>query len=87
MAGRTDANDQRDVTQLIHSMPELFHARCLPLPTALDREDLRWALETEEDWDKAHMLLDSQSDGIDFRELVKALAGHFRVRIEMRQVG
>ena len=69
LAGRTDANDQRDVSQLIHSMPELFHARCLPLPAALDRPDLRWALETEDDWDKAHMLLDSQSDSIDYREL------------------
>ncbi len=69
LAGRTDANDQRDVAQLIHSMPELFHSRCLPLPAALDRAELRWALETEDDWDKAHMLLDAQSENIDYREL------------------
>jgi spore coat polysaccharide biosynthesis protein SpsF (cytidylyltransferase family) len=69
LAGRTDANDQREVTQLIHSMPELFHARCLPLPAAVDREGLRWALETEDDWEKAHMLIDSHSDSIDYREL------------------
>lgn len=69
LASRTDVNDPRDVSQLIHSMPELFHSRCLPLPTALDREDLRWALETEDDWDKAHMLLDSQNGTIDYREL------------------
>jgi spore coat polysaccharide biosynthesis protein SpsF (cytidylyltransferase family) len=69
LAARIDADDQRDVSQLIHSMPELFHARCLPLPAALDREGLRWALETEDDWDKAHMLLDSQSDTIDYSEL------------------
>jgi spore coat polysaccharide biosynthesis protein SpsF len=69
LAGRIDANDQRDVSQLIHSMPELFHARCLPLPAALDREGLRWTLETEDDWDKAHMLLDSRSESIDYSEL------------------
>ncbi len=69
LAGRVDANDPRDVSQLIRSMPELFHARCLPLPTALDRENLHWALETEDDWEKAHMLLDSHSEGIDYREL------------------
>ena len=69
LAGRTDERDQRDVWQLIHSMPELFHSRCLPLPAAVDRPELRWALETEDDWDKAHMLLDSQSDSIDYREL------------------
>jgi spore coat polysaccharide biosynthesis protein SpsF (cytidylyltransferase family) len=86
LSGRTDANDQRDVTQLIHSMPELFHARCLPLPTALDREGLHWALETEDDWDKAHMLLDSQSESIDYRELAN-LAIHCdtsRLRVERR---
>ena len=69
LAGRTDAQDSREVTQLIHSMPELFNARCLPLPSALDRPDLRWALETEDDWEKAHMLLDSHSDNINYREL------------------
>lgn len=70
LAGRTDANDDREVTQLIHSMPELFHARCLPLPAALDRDGLRWALETEDDWQKAHLLLDAHSETIDNRELV-----------------
>lgn len=69
LANRIDADDSRDVSQLVHSMPELFHARCLPLPAALDREGLRWALDTEDDWDKAHMLLDSQSDIVDYREL------------------
>lgn len=69
LAGRTDADDERAVTQLIRSMPELLHPRHLPLPAALDREDLHWALETEDDWDKAHMLLDSQSESINYREL------------------
>jgi len=74
------------VSQLIHSMPELFHARCLALPAALDRPDLRWALETEDDWDKAHMLLDSQSESIDYRELAN-MAIHFdtsRLRVARR---
>ena len=69
LAGRTDGNDDREVTQLIRSMPEVFHQRFLPLPASLDREDLRWALETEDDWEKAHMLLDSQGENIDYREL------------------
>ncbi len=69
LAARTDSNDPREVMQLIRSMPELFHARCLPLPASLDRSDLRWALETKDDWEKAHMLLDSHSDSIDYREL------------------
>ncbi len=87
LAGRVDSKDDRKVTQLIHSMPELFHARYLPLPAALDREDLRWALETEDDWEKAHMLLDSQSESIDYRELAD-LAIHCdtsRLRVERRR--
>ena len=86
LAGRTDANDQRDVSQLIHSMPELFHARCLPLPAALDRPDLRWALETEDDWEKAHMLLASHRENVDYRELAN-MAIHCdtsRLRVERR---
>ncbi len=86
LAGRTDTHDTREVTQLIHSMPELFNARCLPLPAALDRPDLRWALETEDDWEKAHMLLDLQSDNINYRELAD-MAIHCdtsRLRVERR---
>ena len=86
LAGRTDTNDDRDVTKLIHSMPELFHARYLPLPASLDREGLRWALETEDDWEKAHMLLDANTESIDYRELAE-MAIHCdtnRLRVERR---
>ncbi len=86
LAGRVVSDDQREVTQLIHSMPELFHARYLPLPTALDRADLHWALETEDDWGKAHMLLDGNSGIVDYRELAD-MAIHCntdRLRLEPR---
>jgi len=86
LAGRIDANDDREVTKLIHSMPELFHARYLPLPAALDREGLRWALETEDDWEKAHMLLDANTESIDYRELAD-MAIHCdtnRLRVERK---
>lgn len=86
LAGRTEANDQRDVSQLIHSMPELFHARCLPLPATLDRPDLCWALETEDDWEKVHMLLDSRSDSMADRELadLAILCDTNRLRVARR---
>ncbi len=86
LAGRVESDDNREVTHLIHSMPELFHARYLPLPAALDRDDIHWALETEDDWGKAHMLLDGNSRGIDERELAN-MAIHCntdRLRFEHR---
>jgi spore coat polysaccharide biosynthesis protein SpsF (cytidylyltransferase family) len=61
--------DERAVGRLLLSMPELFRSRCLPLPKALDREGVRWVLETEEDWERAKLLLDSSSADRDYREL------------------
>lgn len=63
------ANDPRRVPQLVRSMPESFHARLLPLPASIDRDDVRFALETEDDWDRAHMILEASGDDCDYREL------------------
>jgi spore coat polysaccharide biosynthesis protein SpsF (cytidylyltransferase family) len=63
------SEDYRPVGRLLHSMPELFQPRYLPLPLALDRVGVRWTLETEEDWERARLLLDSSSADRDYREL------------------
>ncbi len=62
-------SDDRPVGRLLLSMPELFQPRYLQLPKSLDRDGVRWVLETEEDWERAHTLLDSSWADQNYREL------------------
>ncbi len=63
------SSDQRSVGRLLLSMPEIFQPRYLPLPKALDRDGVRLVLETEDDWDRAQLLMDSHTEEGDHREL------------------
>ena len=43
--------DRRDATSYIRAHPEMFCLRLIPVPMALDRDNLRLTLKIEEDWD------------------------------------
>lgn len=70
------ADDTRSVSQLLFSMPEVCLTRLVPLPAVLNHCDLRFALETEQDLDRALMILEAAGDDCDYRDLVP-LAYHF----------
>jgi spore coat polysaccharide biosynthesis protein SpsF len=46
----TSAMDRDSVTQYLCAHPERFSIRLLPAPLELDQDDLRLALDNEEDW-------------------------------------
>ncbi|MCC6511987.1 MAG: NTP transferase domain-containing protein [Pirellulaceae bacterium] len=69
-------NDSRGLSQLLVSMPEVFHTRLIPLPEVLEYTDLRFMLETERDLDRAQMILEATGEDCDYRDLVP-LASHF----------
>jgi spore coat polysaccharide biosynthesis protein SpsF len=60
-----------DVPHILRAHPNLFHMRFVPLPEALDRSDLRFALETREDWDHASSYLEAAGDDLSWQRLVE----------------
>lgn len=68
--------DTRPLSQLLVSMPEVFHTRLIPMPSVFERTDLRFTLETERDLDRAQMILEATGEDCDFRDLIP-LANHF----------
>lgn len=51
--------EREHVTSFLYGHPELFNVRLIPLPTELDRDDLRLKIDFEEDWDHAEVLYEA----------------------------
>jgi spore coat polysaccharide biosynthesis protein SpsF len=60
-AGREaiDPEDRRHVTRYVYSRPERFKIRFIPAPPEIDRDDVRLAVDVEEDWDHALAIVDA----------------------------
>lgn len=43
--------DRNQVTRFLYAHPEQFQIRLIPVPTELDREDVRLRVDSEEDWE------------------------------------
>ncbi|MEN6558135.1 MAG: NTP transferase domain-containing protein [Thermoguttaceae bacterium] len=57
-SARTPA-DRADVTRYFFAHPQKFHLRLLPAPAEIDRDDVRLAVDIEEDWDHALALFEA----------------------------
>jgi len=57
-AART-AEDRRHVTRYLYTHPERFHVRLIPVPSRIDREDVRLRIDLEEDWDHTLTIFDA----------------------------
>ncbi len=69
-------NETRGLSQLLFSMPEVFHTRLLPLPSVMEHTDLRFTLDSEKDLDRALMILEATGEDCDYRDLIH-MASHF----------
>jgi len=69
MRDPTLTDETRCLSRLLMSMPETFHTRLIPLPAVLAGTDLRFALETEDDLDRAWLILEATGDECDYRDL------------------
>jgi spore coat polysaccharide biosynthesis protein SpsF len=82
LADRPD--DRQDVCRFMHSHPELFQLRLVPVPERLDREDVRLLIEFEEDWDHAQMILEALGpDNLDYQGIADLLDQHPGIRARM----
>ncbi|MGW8257039.1 MAG: cytidylyltransferase domain-containing protein [Thermoguttaceae bacterium] len=67
-------HDREHVTHYMHSHPEKFNIRLIPAPAEIEREDLRFTVEGEEDWD--HVLTIYEALGperMDWRQITELL--------------
>lgn len=51
--------DNMSLSAWFQDAPGVYQMRFIPVPTELDREDLRFTVENERDWDNAKVLCDS----------------------------
>lgn len=52
-------HERTDATHFLHAHPEIFAIRLFPVPTQLDRDDVRLAIQDEEDWEHVQLILDA----------------------------
>ena len=55
----TDKRDRQQVTSYIHNNPHLFRIRLIPIPSRLDRDDVRLKVDVEEDVELAQEIYDA----------------------------
>jgi len=80
----TDSLDRQQSTRYVSSHPEEFQLRFLPAPAEIDRDDIRLAIDHEEDWEHAHVIFDALGpDRLDWRRIAELLADHPEMRQRM----
>lgn len=60
-----------DVPDLIRRNPSLFQTKLIPLPEELTHDSIRFQLETEADWDRAHSFLEAAGDDLSWQRLAQ----------------
>jgi len=80
----TATADRDNVTRYLYSHPEMFRLRLMPVPSELDRDDLRLTVAHEEDWEHLHTIYDALGpEGFDWRQIADLLHQHPSVRERM----
>lgn len=80
----TAPSDRALATRFLYSHPETFRLRLIPVPSELDRDDLRLTVDHEEDWEHVHTLYDALGpEGLDWRRIADLLTSHPAVRERM----
>jgi spore coat polysaccharide biosynthesis protein SpsF (cytidylyltransferase family) len=66
--------------------PELFMLKFLPVPSQLDRDDLRLVIETEEDWEHVQIIFDALGpECLDWQFIANLLDRHPGIRERMAE--
>jgi spore coat polysaccharide biosynthesis protein SpsF len=67
-------SDRDQVTAYIHSRPNRFKVRLIPIPAELDRHDVRLRIDLEEDWEHAQVIYEALgSDEWDWQRIAGLL--------------
>ena len=78
------AADRLDATRFLHSHPERFHVRLMPIPSGLDRMDMRLRVDREEDWEHAQVIFETLGDEeLDWQRIAGLLESQPAIRQKM----
>jgi spore coat polysaccharide biosynthesis protein SpsF len=69
----TDPVDRKLVTRYIYSHPEDYCVRLIPAPHQLDRDDVRLAMEGEDDWEHTQDIFDALGPDVDWQRIAGLL--------------
>ncbi len=69
-----------DVPVIIRRNPALFQTKLIPLPEGLDHSGLRFSMESEADWDRAHSYLEAAGEDLSWQRLAQLAERNFSVR-------
>ena len=73
-------NDPSDVPEIIRRNPALFQSKLIPLPEELNHSSLRFLMESEADWDRAHSFLEAAGDDLSWQRLAQLAERNFSAR-------
>jgi spore coat polysaccharide biosynthesis protein SpsF len=80
----THPQDRNDPMRYMLSHPERFTLRLLPVPAALDRDDLRLEIRQAEDWDHAQVIFEAlPNDPLDWQAVAELVDRHPSLRERM----
>lgn len=66
-----------DVPDIIRRYPDLFQTKMLPLPQELAHDSLRFQMQTNADWDRAHSILEAAGDDLSWQRLAQVAERNF----------
>jgi spore coat polysaccharide biosynthesis protein SpsF len=70
----TAAEDRAKITRYLYSHPEVFQLRLIPIPSELDRNDLRLTVAHEEDWEHLHTIYEALgAEDFEWRQIADLL--------------
>jgi spore coat polysaccharide biosynthesis protein SpsF len=80
----TRPEDRADSTRFIYSRPDLFSLHMIGVPPRLDRDDLRLAIEDEEDWEEMQTIFDALGpESLDWQYIASLLDRQPTMRARM----
>ncbi len=83
-ADRMTSGEGQSVASMLESAPGAYHLKFVPVPSELDRDDLRFAVEDESDWDDAQLLCETVTEEDSaWQQLTQLLMGNEPLRESM----
>jgi spore coat polysaccharide biosynthesis protein SpsF (cytidylyltransferase family) len=78
--------DRSQATRFMHSRPDLFSLKLIAVPPRLDRDDLRLAIDDEEDWEELQTIFDALGpESLDWQFIASLVDRQPTMRARMAQ--
>ncbi len=83
-ADRLGGDQDGSIASMLKNAPGAYHLKFVPVPSELDRDDLRFAVEDESDWDDAQLLCETVTEeDSQWQQLTQLVMGNEGLRESM----